>query len=779
MTQIQTAVPGDRSGPGRVIRQRLPQALLAAAGVAMVLAWALGRDDAVSVPAAAVAGLALLAVAVYLLLRRLWHGLAQRLILGAARTLIASEREPAIVVDASGRIRARNPPAHALDGARTGAGDRDRADPGAATLVALLAPVFADPAATVQALQEQAQARGAAHEEMMTRHGLLRVSAAPLGEGMFLWRLTRSEPRPRPHDDIALPFLTCGPGGAILFMNTAFRRLVGGRAHHLTDIFAESPVESGNRVVVKTAEGCRSCLVAALDGSGGRREIYLVPGTAETPGADWDDIGELPIPLLMLSPDGAVRAANREARALLPMAIDPGTRFTDLVEGPGRPVADWLRDAAEGRGIDQAQFLRGTGAHRDLFLRVTLSGMGDGEGRHLLAILNDVTEYKTLEAQFVQSQKMEAIGQLAGGIAHDFNNLLTAITGHCDLLLLRRDESDPDWPDLAQIRQNTNRAAGLVGQLLAFSRKQSLTPEVLDLRDTLADLTHLLNRLVGEKVHLTLDHDPSLHPIRADRRQLEQVVMNLVVNARDAMREGGEIRIVTENRHLVAALERDRARVPPGDHVVVQVIDHGAGIPPERLGKIFEPFYTTKRAGEGTGLGLSTAYGIVKQTGGFIFVDSEPGAGTIFSLWFPACREIPVPRQAPPRSADGGPGPQASCTVLLVEDEAPVRAFAARALRLRGHEVLEADSAESALTLLADPALRVDVFLSDVVMPGKDGPTWVREALANRPETRVIFVSGYADEGLSDHRARIPGAVFLPKPFSLSDLAETVRSLAA
>lgn len=397
----------------------------------------------------------------------------------------------------------------------------------------------------------------------------------------------------------------------------------------------------------------------------------------------------------------------------------------------------------------------------------------------MLAVLNDATELKTLEAKFVQSQKMQAIGQLAGGVAHDFNNLLTAISGHCDLLLLRHDQGDQDYADLVQIHQNANRAASLVGQLLAFSRKQNLQPEVLDLRDTLSDLTHLLNRLVGEKVRLTLIHDPDLKSIRADKRQLEQVMMNLVVNARDAMPEGGDIDISTNTMTLETEFVRQRATVPAGEYVIVQVADQGVGISSDKLSKIFEPFYTTKRLGEGTGLGLSTAYGIVKQTGGFIFAESDRGRGTTFSLYFPVHRADKTARAAPqpPKAAvlaRAGEG-----VILLVEDEAPVRAFASRALKMRGYQVIEADCAEEALELLKDDDLDVDVFVTDVIMPGLDGPTWVREALKKRPDVKVIFVSGYAEDSLADQQARIPNSVFLPKPFSLNQLAATVQEQTA
>jgi two-component system cell cycle sensor histidine kinase/response regulator CckA len=327
-----------------------------------------------------------------------------------------------------------------------------------------------------------------------------------------------------------------------------------------------------------------------------------------------------------------------------------------------------------------------------------------------------------------------------------------------------------------QINQNANRAASLVGQLLAFSRKQTMLPEVMDLRDTLADLAHLLNRLVGEKVQLILHHDPVLPPVRGDRRQLEQVLMNLVVNARDAMPEGGQIVIETERRVLREPLHRDRAVVAPGTYVSVRIQDEGIGIPQDKLQKVFEPFFTTKRTGEGTGLGLSTVYGIVKQTGGFIFVDSVVGQGTCFTVLLPSHDKVEevveeVKEEAPKPLPQKGSG-----VVLLVEDEAPVRAFAARALRLRGYTVIEAETAEDALSTLADETLEVDIFVTDVVMPGMDGPSWVRKARETRPDTRVVFVSGYAEDVFGEGSEEIPNSVFLPKPFSLSDLTETVHA---
>ncbi|MBO9437443.1 response regulator [Sulfitobacter sp. KE29] len=529
-----------------------------------------------------------------------------------------------------------------------------------------------------------------------------------------------------------------------------------------------------------TAEGNRQVLVAEVEAGANRRALYLLPppeGAASPNELGWETFQDLPVPMIKLRPDGTVLAFNRMAGKLLGVSLRRDTHLSHLMEGLGRSISDWLQDSLAGRLVQKSEFLRLTRTDQEVFVQVSLNRISEGGEAALIAVLQDATELKSLEAQFVQSQKMQAIGQLAGGVAHDFNNLLTAISGHCDLLLLRHDQGDPDFSDLVQINQNANRAAALVGQLLAFSRKQTLRPETLDMRDTLADLTHLLNRLVGEKVTLTLSHDPVLAPIRADKRQLEQVLMNLVVNARDAMPAGGEIRIVTEVTTLDQPLERDRVSVPAGRYVTVQVHDDGTGIPKDKLQKVFEPFFTTKRTGEGTGLGLSTAYGIVKQTGGFIFIDSELGRGTCFTLYFPVLEGQPTAvAKKPPASLDQSPLQRSDGVILLVEDEAPVRAFASRALRLRGYTVLEAESAEAALKMLEDKELDIDVFVTDVVMPGMDGPSWVRQALKQRPDVRVVFVSGYAEDNFGQEQSKIPNSVFLPKPFSLTDLTTTVHN---
>jgi len=648
------------------------------------------------------------------------------------------------------------------------------------TLLASFGDILASPSATLRRLQSHATTSGFAREDVVLRRGHLRLSVHKLADSGFLWRLEdiieRSNPG-RSAEGISLPMMTISKAGTVLFMNDVMRRILGGREARLDRIINDLPLRPGGVHEVAGVDGPLKALLCAVDGTGGRKEIFLLPadGVASDTAGNWDLFDELPVPLMKVSPDGKIVLCNRLARDLLAVDGQPAQYFGDLVEGLGRSVADWLAEAAEPRGVCRTEFVRASRPDRDVFLQVSLTRVSEGNDTNLVVVLNDATKLKTLEAQFVQSQKMQAIGQLAGGVAHDFNNLLTAISGHCDLLLLRHDEGDPDFGDLDQISQNANRAASLVGQLLAFSRKQTLKPELLEIQDTLDDLAHLLNRLVGERVVLSLRHDADLLPIRADKRQLEQVIMNLVVNARDAMPDGGEVSIQTRLEHLSEAIERDRAVVPAGDYIVISVTDQGCGIAKDRLPKIFEPFFTTKRTGEGTGLGLSMAYGIVKQTGGYIFADSVVGSGTNFTLYFPATDRV---NDITAQAAADIPKPTHSHTggvVLLVEDEAPVRAFASRALKMRGYTVLEAENAEDALKTLEDRSLEVDVFVTDVIMPGMDGPSWVAKALQDRPGVKVVFVSGYAEESFSQQQARIPNSVFLPKPFSLNELTATVN----
>lgn len=680
--------------------------------------------------------------------------------------VLQNDATPCFTTDGYGQILYQNSAAQRRFGPDQGA-----------TLVAALKDHFAAPSAVLYRLQSRANSLGAAREDVATQRGHIRLSVHKISPQRYLWRLEEFTDRistGRGAESLSLPMLTANRSGVVLFSNDAMRRLLGGRPKRLDRIFSKQLLRSGEEVEVAAAQGPLRAILAEIEGHGERREIYLLPVAASRNDQTvLTDFEHVPVPLLKFDPKGTLIEANKAARDLMKLDDSPA-QFHELFDGLGRPVVDWLSDIVSEKLPGGSEVLCARHLGDEVFLQVTLRRMVELGRPAVLAVLQDATALKTLEAQFVQSQKMQAIGQLAGGVAHDFNNLLTAISGHCDLLLLRHKSDDPQYSDLIQIHQNANRAAALVGQLLAFSRKQTLKPERIDLSEALSDLTHLLNRLVGERVRLRLSHGADLGPIRADKRQLEQVIMNLVVNARDAMPGGGTISIETEALHLRDELRRDRAILPAGDYAVIRVRDTGCGIAPERMAKIFEPFFTTKRVGEGTGLGLSTAYGIVKQSGGYIFVDSAEGEGSLFHLYFPIYKDAPEDAAVPQaksmvmRQGDG--------VVLLVEDEAPVRAFASRALRLRGFTVLEADCAEAALDLLEDPKLDIDIFVTDVVMPGMDGPTWVRKALEARPDVRVIFVSGYAEESLSESQLRIPNSTFLAKPFSLSDLTDTVHA---
>jgi two-component system cell cycle sensor histidine kinase/response regulator CckA len=383
---------------------------------------------------------------------------------------------------------------------------------------------------------------------------------------------------------------------------------------------------------------------------------------------------------------------------------------------------------------------------------------------------------------------MEMVGQLAGGIAHDFNNVLSAIMMANDFLLNAHKPTDPSFQDIMQIKQNATRAATLVRQLLAFSRKQTLRPQVLDLGDALSDLTMLLRRLIGEKVKFDPVHGRDLWPVKADVSQFEQVIVNLAVNARDAMPDGGKLTIKTANVPKEEAEKLSYKGMPPADYVRIDVTDTGTGIPADIVDKIFEPFFSTKEVGKGTGLGLSTVYGIVKQTGGFIYVDSEPGKGTTFHIFLP--RHYPEQEQPESHAGNGAaakgpaePKPRADLTgqgtILLVEDEEGLRSLNARGLRSRGYTVIEASNGIEALEALEEKNGAIDLVVSDVVMPEMDGPTLLRAMRARNPDLKVIFVSGYAEDAFAKSLEENEKFDFLAKPFALSALVTKVKETMA
>jgi two-component system cell cycle sensor histidine kinase/response regulator CckA len=479
-------------------------------------------------------------------------------------------------------------------------------------------------------------------------------------------------------------------------------------------------------------------------------------------------------------------------------ATDRKVRLDTVIHERDRPSFDSALQAAKSlqANIAPIDSVLPTDEERHIRFYVNAVAEGtEGEDAEEAAIVYAVetTEQKALEAQMAQSQKMQAVGQLAGGIAHDFNNVLTAIIMASDLLLTNHRPSDPSFPDIMNIKQNANRAASLVRQLLAFSRRQTLRPEVLNLTDVLADLRMLLTRLVGTEISLKIDHGHDLWPVRADLGQFEQVVVNLAVNARDAMPDGGELAIRTYNLSESECAGLNHRELVAGDYTVIEITDGGTGIAPDVLKKIFEPFFTTKEVGKGTGLGLSTVYGIVKQTGGFIFADSEPGNGTTFRILLP--RHVADQKEAEDASAEGAPGSDAdaaapakavkeenkdlsgSATVLLVEDEDAVRMGGVRALSSRGYKVHEASSGVEALEIFNELDGKIDIVVSDVVMPEMDGPTLLGELRKHQPDIKFIFVSGYAEEAFSKNLPEDAKFGFLPKPFSLKQLATAVKEM--
>jgi two-component system, cell cycle sensor histidine kinase and response regulator CckA len=461
---------------------------------------------------------------------------------------------------------------------------------------------------------------------------------------------------------------------------------------------------------------------------------------------------------------------SEESIDLKPMA--------DLIADQSREAfATAIAAALDGRSeiepVDAALMSGGDHAVR-LYISGSEQVAGSPEQVNVYAL--DMTEQRKLEAQFAQGQKMQAVGQLAGGVAHDFNNVLTAIIGFADLLLLKHKPGDPSFADLMSIKNSANRAAGLTRQLLAFSRRQTLRPQVLEVPVHLDDLTVLLKRLIGEQITLGVEHASMVWPVKADLVQLEQVVVNLVVNARDAMPNGGSITLRTRNVTEAESANYTYTGMPAAEYVLIEVEDTGTGMPPEVLEKIFEPFFSTKELGKGTGLGLSTVYGIVKQSSGFIYPDSVVGKGTTFRIFLP--RHVPTEGEAPVKQAAVQVKDLTGHErILLVEDEDSVRAFSARALRTTGYEVFEAESGDEALDVLDDLDWTLDLMISDVVMPEMDGPTLLTKVRERLPNLKVIFVSGYAEESVRQDIADDQSVEFLPKPYSLDQINTKVKDV--
>ena len=407
-------------------------------------------------------------------------------------------------------------------------------------------------------------------------------------------------------------------------------------------------------------------------------------------------------------------------------------------------------------------------------VEVTTNYVAFGGKEYIAGTIHDTTERKRLEDQLRQSQKMEAIGRLAGGIAHDFNNMLTVIIGRTELMMSAMPENNPLRLELSEIKQAGERASLLTTQLLAFSRRQHLQPQVLNLNEVVAHLEKMLRRLIGEHIALATKLDPVLRPVKADRGQIEQVIMNLAVNAKDAMPKGGTLTIETRNVDLHDTFIRLHPSLQPGPHVKLTVWDTGCGMDAATLERVFEPFFTTKDLGKGTGLGLATVYGIVKQSGGSIEVNSDPGQGTTFQIYFPLTEQrmaVGAPDPAPARTLGG------TETILLIEDEPQVRSLASSILKKRGYTVLEASDGGSAVRLCQKHRGRLNLIVTDMVMPGMNGREAVVRIQGFCPGIRAVYMSGYTGEAVAELKSIEPHMPFLGKPFTSDALLRKVREV--
>lgn len=615
-------------------------------------------------------------------------------------------------------------------------------------------------------------------------------------------------------DNAPVGFFSVDEGGRFVFANATFARWLGIDLNQLLSqeslhTFLLNPPDDANPYDLITGDKDKQLVEVEMKGAAG--QVFLASinqsimknndGTVRTRAVVHDLTSEremrralkasedrferfydeAPLGIVLVNDEGLVEDCNSQFARMIgrDMAKIEGKKLELLITDDDKgDVLSALKQMREGQPMAEAMeiALKGTG---DQNVTAQLHARRFTEGGSTVLHFIDVTEKKSLEQQFVQSQKMQAVGQLAGGIAHDFNNLLTAIIGFCDLLLLRHKAGDPSFGDIMQIKQNSNRAANLVRQLLAFSRQQTLRQRVHDMTDILTELSHLLRRLIGATIELEMTHGSDLGLIKVDEGQMEQVLINLAVNARDAMDGQGKLTITTENFTNKKAKDVMQEEMPPGDWVLTKVTDTGSGISKKNLGRILEPFFTTKDVGEGTGLGLATVYGIIRQSGGFLDIQSKVGKGTTFLIYLPRATEedaradedeMVSEEKAATKDLTG-----TEC-ILLVEDEAAVRTFSQRALVNKGYEVLCAENGESALALYEqEDADKIDLLITDVVMPGVDGPTLAQRIRQHSPNLKIIFMSGYTEDKLKDYMG--DNTHFLPKPFTLKGLAAKVKEV--
>jgi two-component system, cell cycle sensor histidine kinase and response regulator CckA len=667
----------------------------------------------------------------------------------------------------------------------------------------------ADRAALLAAIRAAHRDRQAVVPPLTLAGTVVQGEVRPVG-GHLLWRLQRGEGADlvvearrliggeagRRMGEAGLMAAIVDSAGTILAANGAFAgrtigvdgepRPVEGSA--LVDHLAAAPTGQFHFAAEgKAGPPLRIVQVPAGEGPEALSAFLLLD---DVPGPRGDDetahvhalLDSLPLGLALADTDGRFLFLNKVFRQAVGLGASerPAWPGDLVVDEDKAAVSDAVRRFGRGRPMSGDLAVRLKTNPEEPVAMTVAGARGLGNAAVLLSI-KDNSEEARLKREIAQATKMQAVGQLAGGVAHDFNNILTAILGTCDLMLMRHTPGDSDYDDIQQIRSNSNRAASLTRQLLAFSRQQTLRPQVLQLPDVVAEVSHLLTRLLGERVKLEVKHGRGLGAVRADPGQLEQVIVNLAVNARDAMTAkdpgGGTLTLQTFAVPAEDVRKMGSDVLPIGDYTALKVTDTGTGIPQHLMGKIFEPFFTTKEVGKGTGLGLSTVYGIVKQSGGFIFAESQLRKGTSFTLYLPVHRVQPGEAPARAKAKEKAGELWGTGTVLVVEDEVMVRAVAERALARHGYHVLVAENGEAALEILGRED-KIDLMVSDVVMPTMDGPTTVRAARKMHPDLPILFISGYAEEQLRKS-IDIPNVSFLAKPFSVQQLAETVRDVLA
>ncbi len=646
------------------------------------------------------------------------------------------------------------------------------------------------------------------------------VSSAALSD-VLLWTFEKVEghfENREPHTESAfldtapIGFFSADRGGKIISMNDTLAKLIGRKwpldegspaltlsdllvdgARRLSPALAKVGETVTETVTLRTPdnEALPIQVIQSLDISESGEALtrsFIVPQNIKTD----VDVGsasgsrlvrfldDAPVAIALTSADGTILEANDMLVEISGGAARVGANVSVAVRPDDRNdvrqrIADVVRDGEAEVPLE----VKVTGdGETDHEARFHVNTIHTERGELLLNYLIDVTEMKKIEHQLAQVQKMQAVGQLAGGIAHDVNNVLTAIRGHCDLLMLRHHEGDPDFEYLNQIRSQTERAAEVISQLLAYSRRQTMRREVTQLTDTLDEMHFMLNHLTSERVKFNVKHARNLGLVRIDRSEFQRVIMNIVVNAGYAMPEGGVLDMITSNVSADDPVVEQFDVMVPGDYVQIKISDTGAGIPPDHMEKIFEPFFTTKGQGQGTGLGLSTVYGIIKQMNGFIFCESELGSGTTFRIFLPryeGSTESDQPVVAKKSTVKQPRDLTGSGCILLVEDEDAVRSFAVRALELRGYKVLAAAGGEEALEIVMEDPDAIDLIVSDVIMPGMTGPDMMRKVREVRQDILFIFISGYAEDAFREEMLEDENFRFLPKPFSLNDLAVKVK----